>query len=293
LRTHLVIALVATLVGCSHQPPQQQVAAESCRDKDGAACFNGTAANQLIELPSFKTNSSTKEIKVTKAAKTDNPPSHHARHKAHLATKKTNPTTIAAKAKERATRIPLPRASVRTQHDPKSNAGAGSGTIGSNIAASHPIVGAAANSNYKTTQEAVAVATGVAERMTVASASAARNDGEPIGGTSTNKTDNLVAVVLVRPEVGSVSDLTGKDIAIDERYSTSSADVRIAIVAAGGPVVQLSSGRATAIDRLVNGEVPAAVVVLVSADAADGFPEITGFKIFRIPLSPRSLRARP
>jgi hypothetical protein len=32
---------------------------------------------------------------------------------------------------------------------------------------------------------------------------------------------------------------------------------------------------------------------LVSADVAEGFPEIAGFKIFRIPLSPRSLNARP
>jgi hypothetical protein len=31
---------------------------------------------------------------------------------------------------------------------------------------------------------------------------------------------------------------------------------------------------------------------LVSAEAADQFPEIAGFKIFRIPLSPRSLKRR-
>ena len=139
----------------------------------------------------------------------------------------------------------------------------------------------------------MAAATGVAERMTVATASATRNDGEPIAGASTNKTDHLVAVVMVRAEVGSVSDLSGKDVAIDERYSASSADVRIAIVAAGGPVVQLTAGRTTAVDRLVEGEVPAAVVALVSADAAQGFPEIAGFKIFRIPLSPTILKARP
>jgi hypothetical protein len=54
-----------------------------------------------------------------------------------------------------------------------------------------------------------------------------------------------------------------------------------------------ASRRTTAIDRLVEGEVPAAVVALVSADAAQGFPEIAGFKIFRIPLSPTFLKARP
>jgi hypothetical protein len=30
--------------------------------------------------------------------------------------------------------------------------------------------------------------------------------------------------------------------------------------------------------------VPAAVLALVSAEAAEGFPEVAGFKIFRIPL---------
>jgi hypothetical protein len=80
---------------------------------------------------------------------------------------------------------------------------------------------------------------------------------------------------------------------IDDKYSGSNGNVRTAIVAAGAPEVQLTEGQTTAINRLVNGEVPAAVLALVSADAAEGFPEIAGFKIFHIPLSPRSLKARP
>jgi TRAP-type uncharacterized transport system substrate-binding protein len=88
----------------------------------------------------------------------------------------------------------------------------------------------------------------------------------------------------VRPEIKSVSDLTGKNIAIDDRYLVSGADVKIAIAAAGGASVQLSAGNTTAIDRLVKGEVPAAVVALVSPVAAEAFPEIAGFKILRIPL---------
>ncbi|WP_245284130.1 hypothetical protein [Bradyrhizobium sp. Cp5.3] len=67
----------------------------------------------------------------------------------------------------------------------------------------------------------------------------------------------------------------------------------IAIVAAGGPAVQLSAGHTAAIDRLVNGEVPAAVAALVSVDAAEAFPEIKGFKIFHLPLSSRWLKPRP
>jgi hypothetical protein len=50
--------------------------------------------------------------------------------------------------------------------------------------------------------------------------------------------------------------------------------------------------RAKAINRLIGGEVPAAVLTLVSPEAAEAFPEIAGFKIFRIPLSPRSLKTR-
>jgi TRAP-type uncharacterized transport system substrate-binding protein len=98
---------------------------------------------------------------------------------------------------------------------------------------------------------------------------------------------------MTRPDIKSVSDLTGRNIAIDERYSASNGSVRTAIVAAGAPEVQLSEGQTTAIDRLVKGEVPAAVLALVSADAAEAFPEIAGFRIFHVPLSPRSLKARP
>jgi hypothetical protein len=39
--------------------------------------------------------------------------------------------------------------------------------------------------------------------------------------------------------------------------------------------------------------VPAAVLTLVSPEAAEGFPEIAGFKIFRIPLWPRYIPLSP
>jgi TRAP-type uncharacterized transport system substrate-binding protein len=92
---------------------------------------------------------------------------------------------------------------------------------------------------------------------------------------------------VARPEIKTVSDLTNKIIAIDDRHSASSGNVRTAIVAAGALEVQLSEGQTKAIERLISGEVPAAVLALVSPAAAEGFPEIAGFKIFRIPLSRR------
>jgi ABC-type amino acid transport substrate-binding protein len=128
--------------------------------------------------------------------------------------------------------------------------------------------------------------TALAERMTVATVA------EGIKSLSANDMD-LLAILLARPDTKSVADLSGKTIAIDDRYSASNGGVRTAIVAAGAPEVQLSEGQTTAFNRLINGEVPAAVLALVSADAATAFPEIAGFKIFYIPLSPRALKERP
>ena len=103
----------------------------------------------------------------------------------------------------------------------------------------------------------------------------------------------LVAIVMAGPDIKSVADLAGKTIAIDDRYTASGTVVRTAIVAAGAPQVQLSEGQGTAMNRLNNGEVPAAVVALVTPDAADKFPEFMGYRIFQVPLSPYAFKARP
>jgi hypothetical protein len=144
------------------------------------------------------------------------------------------------------------------------------------------------NSESRTTQEQVAAATEVAERMTVAALAPARDDVE---GKSPNKRDLLVAVVMARPEIKSVADLAGQRVAIDEKHLASSGDVFVAFDLAGAASVEVSARHTTAIDRLINGEVTAAVLALVSADAAEAFPEIAGFKIFRVPLCPPCLRA--
>jgi hypothetical protein len=49
--------------------------------------------------------------------------------------------------------------------------------------------------------------------------------------------------------------------------------------------VQLVDGQIKAVDRLIDGEVPAAVLALVSPVAAERFPDIAGFRIFRVPLA--------
>jgi TRAP-type uncharacterized transport system substrate-binding protein len=173
-----------------------------------------------------------------------------------------------------------------------------------------PAGNAATGPNTRTIQEQVTAATAVAERITVATAVPApepkandkdrsnhsetvlRGDAEKSAPASPNNANHLVALLIARPEIKSVSDLTSKIIAIDDRYSASNGNVRTAIVAAGAAEVQLSDGQTKAINRLISGEVPAAVLALVSPEAAEGFPEVAGLRIFRIPLSPRSINER-
>jgi len=205
---------------------------------------------------------------------------------AHSITKKAKPARITAKTKATATRIPPPPPSSRTQIEPKSSVAATdlepTMGLGPNIDDGSPVIVTGTSKRPSgTIQEQVAAATGVAERMTAAAPAPAR---EP---------DLLVAIVMSRPEIKSVTDLAGKSVAIDERYSASRVDIWSAFVVAGASSVEVSEGKTTAIDRLSNGEVTAAVLALVSADAADAFPEIAGFKIFRIPLWPPALKARP
>lgn len=159
----------------------------------------------------------------------------------------------------------------------------------------------AAGATTTTVQDQVIAATALAEQLT--SSAAARPElhamnGEPHNGAaipadsnvaaSPNASDALVALVMSRPEITSVADLAGRNVAIDGQRSGSAKDVRTALVAAGAGEVQLSVGDARALDRLVDGEVPAAVLTLVSSDAAETFPEIAGYNVFRIPLSPGS-----
>ena len=253
MRTLLIGALAATLVGCSC-PLLPQASIEGCTDANGFACFDRMAASQPIELKpaSFKTESATTEYKSTIAGKTQKPSSARARDRAHLAMITT-----------------------------KSTAAADSDTT---RAGSHPRGGAIANSNTRTIQEQVAASTAVAEQVTAAKPVPApeekanntdrsghaetvlRGDAEKTAAASPNNTDHLVALLIARPEIKSVSDLTSKIVAIDDRHSTSNDRVRTAIAAAGATEVQLSGGQTKAINRLISGEVPAAVLALVSAE---------------------------
>ncbi len=115
--------------------------------------------------------------------------------------------------------------------------------------------------------------------------SKAREIGK-IAAASPDDPDNMVALVLTRPEINSLSDLNNKSIAITEKQSASSGRVSAALMAAGAAEVQFSEVKASAIERLISGEVPAAVV-LASREVANLFPEVEGFRTFRVPLKAR------
>jgi len=102
----------------------------------------------------------------------------------------------------------------------------------------------------------------------------ARNNADKTASPTHDDSDLLVAILMARPEITSISDLAGKSVAIDDKYSVSNGNVRIAIVAAGAPEVQLRENQKAAIDRLFSGDVPAAILALVSTRAADALPEI-------------------
>lgn len=152
----------------------------------------------------------------------------------------------------------------------------------------------------RTLQQQLVEATGMADLVTAigtgreAASNLDNPEIEPVQDTakttsaSPDEPDNLVALVLARPEIGSLSDLNNKNIAIEEKQSASSGRVSAAFMAAGAAEVQFSEGTRGAIDRLISGEVPAAVLTLASREAAEGFPDIEGFRTFRVPLAQKA-----
>jgi hypothetical protein len=264
LRTLVICALATTLVGCSSQQSTQP----SCVGLNPFACL--TAVQVPIEPETHGSDSAAAKPVSLVAWRGDSPPRPHSHH----AVRRTpRPIKVAAKA---APAIPIPVPSPQANQQAMGNAPASeaarASSTGPNSTTDIP--------QARTTQEQVAAASAVAERMSVPTLDASL--------------DSLVAVLVAGPDVKSVADLAGKTIAIDDRYSESSISrVRTAMAAAGALEVQLSKGQTTAINRLVGKEVPAAVVGLVSASAANSFPEIAKFRTFQVPLAARSPNKQP
>ena len=107
-------------------------------------------------------------------------------------------------------------------------------------------------------------------------------DAEKKALPSPNNGEPSVAIVVASPEIKSVSDLTGKIIAIDDKYLNSHARIQAAIVSAGATDSLLTTGESMAMDRLLSGKAPAAVLTLVYPET--GFSTIEGYSVFRVPL---------
>ena len=270
MRTLLICALATTLVGCS----SQQSAQSSCVGLNPLACL--TAVHVPIEPASYDGDSVTAKPVSDIAWRGDSPPRSHADH---VACPTPKPIKVAAKA---AATVPIPIPSPQANQQTTGNAVASEAARASQATRSittNPH-STADVPQTRTTQEQVAAAAAVAEGMSVPTLDASL--------------DALVAVLVAGPDVKSVSDLAGKTIAIDDKYSEQSINrVRTAMAGAGALEVQLSKGQTTAINRLVGKEVAAAVVGLVSASAADSFPELARLRIFRVPLVARSSPAKP
>jgi hypothetical protein len=262
LRTLLICVLATTLVGCS----SQQSAQPSCVGLNLLACL--TAVPVPIETESYDSDAATTKPVSLVTWRGDSRP-----HAQHAMRRTPKPIKVAAKASP-AIPIPVrsPQANQQTTGNALTSETARAITTDPQTTTDVP--------QTRTPQEQMAAASAAAEQMSVPTLDASL--------------DALVAVVVTGPDVKSVSDLAGKTIAIDDRYSEQSINrVRIAMAAAGALEAQLSKGQTTAISRLVGKEVPAAVVGLVSANAANSFPEIARFRTFQVPLSPRSPNKQP
>ena len=130
----------------------------------------------------------------------------------------------------------------------------------------------------------------VAEQITNAETPKTANDADQsasVGDTArAGNVGALVALLISRPDVKSASALNGSKIAIDVAQSGVEEDIRSALTAAGATEIQLSVSDANPLDQLLSGDAQAAVLKLVSPDAAESFPDIKGFKVLRVPLSP-------
>ena len=146
----------------------------------------------------------------------------------------------------------------------------------------------------RTPHETVMAALAVAAQMTSAETPKVIGDDrtdEPKADAANlppaRNVNNLVAVLIARPDVKSATALKDQNVAIDKAESGYEMDIRFALIAAGATGAELSVTDVSPIDRVVNGDVQAAVLKLVSPEAAEAFPDVKGLKVLRVPLTPR------
>ena len=273
MRVLVICALALAVAGCSRPlPPQSAV---PCIDLSGRACMSRPSAGKPVVSPPPGHEAVRHGRHMPAAVVRHRPARHHARiavaersRRPHAGLARAGSSAAQKTAPDRSAIAPIPAARDGRRAEPQVDNKLQAGT--------RPQIATKAEASK--VQEEVGVAANLAERMTAIGA-------KPAGPAAKTEPDShLVAVLMTRPSVKVLPDLRGKNIAIDERYAASFGKVATAIEAAGAHDVQLVDGRGTAINRLTNGEVSAAVVALVSQEAADAFPQLAGFKLFQVPL---------
>ena len=107
MRTLLIGALAATLVGCGY-PSLPQASMDACTDATGLGRLNMTAASRPVEPApaSSKASSATTKGKPAVAAKTEQPSTAHVRDRSRFAAKEAKSSVIEAKVEAPASARP-------------------------------------------------------------------------------------------------------------------------------------------------------------------------------------------
>jgi hypothetical protein len=259
----LAATVALALGGCSRQPPPPQAVAP-CVDLKGAPCEAGLP---MVTAPPPAVQPAPVHRRKPSAGKRHKRPHRVADGRAVAPeSRRTMRTASAApEAPISGGKLSAPAPVVRAETPASAPATAANAAGGASV------------------QDQVAVATALADRITALSRLPAPNAKED-PARSDAAANRLVAVVLVKPGVKAVTELRGRVVAIDDRYGAQHNKLTAGMAAAGASDVQLLPGQATAINRLTNGEVAAAIVAVVVPEAAEAFPDIAGYRIFRVPL---------
>jgi hypothetical protein len=109
--------------------------------------------------------------------------------------------------------------------------------------------------------------------------------GPAADATAVPSTDNLSAILATRREISNLGELANLTVAIDGKIASVEGAIREAFFAVSGAPINISASDAEALKRLIEGEVDAAVIGLVSSAAAEA--SLDGYSVFLLNLHSR------
>lgn len=98
------------------------------------------------------------------------------------------------------------------------------------------------------------------------------------------KSDETIAIFLVREEIKSVADLSNKKVAIDASQASEVTDIKAALNKTGATNVEISEDTKFALGRVMDGEVPAGIITLATPEEAAQWTGVPGFTVLRLPV---------